>query len=139
MATTFPDLAGTRWRGNAELWVDPLGDQVERSECTLAVEDGSVRYTWSREGKDQQGSVAVRADAAEFEDSWHQPQPMRCRLLEEAWGLFQAEGRYGPEGDWGWRIALCFRVPTSELVLQMTNIAPWGEEARAVRMVCQRV
>lgn len=34
---------------------------------------------------------------AEFEDSWHQSQPMPCQLLTEAWGLFQAEGGYGPD------------------------------------------
>jgi hypothetical protein len=28
--------------------------------------------------------------------------------------------------------------PSGELVLQMTNVAPWGEEQRAVRMVFTR-
>jgi hypothetical protein len=46
------------------------------------------------------------------------------------------QGAYGPDRDWGWRIGLSLRAPTGELVLRMTNIAPWGEEARAVRMTC---
>jgi hypothetical protein len=52
--------------------------------------------------------------------------------------LFQLQYEYGPDADWRWRIALTLRAPTDELVLQMTNIAPWGEEARAVRMVAKR-
>jgi hypothetical protein len=63
---------------------------------------------------------------------------MKCRRLSEARGLFQIQGEYGPDADWGWRTALSLRTPTDELVLQMTNIAPWGEEARAVRMTCGR-
>ncbi len=136
--TTLNELVGSSWKGSAELWVDPLGDQVQRSECTLAVEDGVVRYTWSHEGKPHRGSVTLRQDGAEFTDTWHQPETMKCAHIAGARGIFQLEGTYGPDGDWGWRIALLLRAPTGELVLQMTNIAPWGEEARAVRMVCAR-
>jgi hypothetical protein len=71
-------------------------------------------------------------------DSWHQPDPMVCRPVRGARELFQVQGEYGPESDWGWRIGLSLRAPAGELVLQMTNVAPWGEEARAVRMTCTR-
>jgi hypothetical protein len=80
----------------------------------------------------------VREDGADFIDSWHQPLPMLCRRVDHAWGLFQVQGEYGAESDWGWRVGLSLRNLTNELVLQMTNIAPWGEEARAVRMICAR-
>ena len=47
-----------------------------------------------------------------------------------------------PAGDgppWGWRTKLSLRAMGGEgLVLQMTNIAPWGESGRAVRMVATR-
>ena len=43
----------------------------------------------------------------------------------------------GEGPDWGWRTSVAQR-PSGELVLQMTNIAPWGERARAVRMVFAR-
>ena len=56
--------------------------------------------------------------------------------MPSTWAL--ATVQYTYMENWGWRINLCFREPTGELVLQMTNIAPWGEEARAVRMVCKR-
>jgi len=42
-----------------------------------------------------------------------------------------------PAGEgppWGWRVAVAHR-PSGELVLQMTNIKPWGEDGRAVRMI----
>lgn len=125
---------GTEWAGQAELWLDPLGDDVTRSECTASIAGDVLRYTWRHDGVDQEGRVELGAGGAEFVDSWHQPEPMACRHVADAAGLFQVQGTYGPGGDWGWRIGLSLRAPTGELVLQMTNIAPWGEEARAVRM-----
>ena len=97
-----------------------------------------MRYTWSHEGTDHAGSITVRSDGAAFTDTWHQPEPLECRHLADALGVFQVQGQYGPDSDWGWRMALTLREPTDELILQMTNIAPWGEEARAVRMICGR-
>ena len=135
---TLAALAWTTWTGTAELWVDPLGDAVTRSACTLTVENDVVRYTWSHAGEAHQGSLTFRDGGADFVDTWHQPQPMRCASVPGAWGLLQVQGEYGHESDWRWRTALCVRAPTGELVLQMTNVAPWGEEARAVRMTCTR-
>lgn len=132
------ELSGTRWVGTAELWLDPLGDDVTRSDCTISVEDNVVSYTWSHEGTPHTGRITIGEDDADFIDSWHQPQAMKCQRLSDAWGLFQIQGEYGPEPGWRWRTALSLRTPTQELVLQMTNIAPWGEEARAVRMICRR-
>ena len=136
--TKRSELNGTQWAGSSELWLDPLGDQVSRCECTVSVDDNVVRYTWSHEGKPHEGSITLSEEGATFVDSWHQPTPMACQHLPRAQGLFQVQGQYGPEADWGWRLGLSLRAPTGELVLQMTNIAPWGEEARAVRMTCKR-
>ena len=135
---TFQELDGTQWAGTVELWLDPLGDQVQRSTCTMSLTKHALHYTWIHEGTDHAGSIELRNEGAEFSDSWHQPEPMRCTHVADAWGLLQVQGEYGPESDWRWRIGLSFRAPTGELVLQMTNVAPWGEEARAVRMTCKR-
>lgn len=132
-------LDGTRWKGTAELWLDPLGNDADRSDCTISVDSNIVRYTWSHDGNPHEGTITLRDNSADFTDSWHQPEPMNCSRLPEAKGFFQVQGRWGPESDWGWRIGLSLRVPTNELVLQMTNITPWGEEARAVRMICSRM
>jgi len=61
---------------------------------------------------------------------------MVCCAVPGTRAVLCVEGSYME--TWGWRIALCHRAPTGELVLQMTNIAPWGEEARAVRMTAKR-
>jgi len=132
------DLQGSRWLGTAELWTDPLGNEAQKSDCTLAIDGDVIRYTWKYEGAEQHGSIALREGGADFTDTWHQGEPMRCRRIAAPSGLFQVRGEYGPDSDWGWRIGLSLRTPTGELVLQMTNIAPWGEEARAVRMVGKR-
>lgn len=64
---------------------------------------------------------------------------VHCRPEADGTALVNVRFAYpAPEGpDWGWRIAVCER-PSGELVLQMTNVTPWGEEARAVRMVFRR-
>jgi hypothetical protein len=131
-----PDLVGTRWSGAAELWLDPSGDEAQRSDCTITLTADGLQYTWAFEGTPHRGSVLRQDPGAIFTDSWHQPELMVCRDVPGGRGLFTLLGAYGPDDAWGWRIALSRRDPTGELVLQMTNIAPWGEEARAVRMVC---
>ncbi|MGI9520825.1 MAG: hypothetical protein ACR2PG_04160 [Hyphomicrobiaceae bacterium] len=136
---TLVELEGTKWSGSAELWLDPLGDTVVRSSCTLSVQSQALRYTWSHECIVHEGEIALTDGGASFTDTWHQPTPMICRYLADRRSLLRVEGVYGSQSDWGWRINLSFRVPTDELVLQMTNVAPWGEEARAVRMTCRCV
>lgn len=135
-------LAGSRWTGTGELWLDKLGNEARKSECSLTVDAaavGSFSYTWSYEGKAQTGSVVLRDGGAVWSDTWHQPTPRKCSVLADAWGLLALHYTYSIKGGpkWGWRIGLGER-PTGELVMQMTNITPWGEEKRAVRMVFTR-
>ena len=134
--TTLSNLVGTKWSGDAELWADPLGDLVNRSECTILIEADAIRYTWSYEGKTQEGSLTLRDSGADFQDTWHSQEVMACEAVPGSRALLGVQGVYSR--DWGWRIGLCYRTPMDQLVLQMTNIAPWGEEARAVRMTCKR-
>lgn len=133
---TLNDLAGTRWEGTCELWEDPLGNEVQTSDCTIAVNDGVVTYTWSYKGKPHEGTLKLTADGGEFSDSWHQQEPVQGTAVRGTKSL--ATVQYTYMETWGWRINLCHREPTDELVVQMTNVAPWGEEARAVRMVGKR-
>ncbi len=136
MTTALKDLEGTSWAGRGELWADPLGDQAEVSDVAIEVKAEGLEYSWSYRGKPQRGSVTLTPEGAHFQDSWHQPEvPMRCHSAPRSRALVDVMGSYGPDNNWGWRVIVSLRTPTGELVLQMTNIAPWGEEARAVRMV----
>ena len=103
----------------------------------MSVEGNVVRYTWSHESKPHEGSITLGGEEADFVDTFHSPEPMKCRRLSVPQGFFQVHAFWGPERDWGWRIGLSLR-PTDELVLQMTIIPPWGEEGRAVRMTFRR-
>lgn len=134
---TLTELNGTRWKGTSELWLDPLGDEGKTSACTLELHGSTVRYRWSYEDKEHEGLLVLDREAS-FIDTFHSPKPMPCRVLPSEWGLVQVEGRYGDQLEWGWRIGLFHRAATDQLVLLMTNIAPWGEEARAVRMIVGR-
>jgi hypothetical protein len=135
-------LAGTRWSGTGELWLDKLGNEAHKSECSLTVDPaavGSFSYTWSHEGKPQTGSVVLHDKEVVWTDTFHQPTPKKCSLLSDSWALLAAHCTFSMGGgpDWGWRLALAQR-PSGELVLQMTVTTPWGEESRAVRMVFTR-
>jgi hypothetical protein len=141
---TLSDLAGSDWLGTAELWLDPLGNSAQTSACTLHVETNGLQYTWHHEGTPHRGAIALDDVGGTFTDSWHSPTPMRCSATARPSALIDLLGSYsGGDGPlWGWRLLVSLRpadagTPES-LVLQMTNIAPWGEEARAVRMVAAR-
>jgi hypothetical protein len=139
------DLVGTRWQGTSRLWHDPDPDApAELSEATVSIEAGVVRYTWVWEGKPHVGSFELRPTAdgteATFTDTWHQVRPMQCRPVPTNGAMFSVIGTYAAPGDppWRWRSLVGLR-PTGELVLEMINVTPWGEEARAVLIVAKRV
>jgi hypothetical protein len=132
------ELIGSRWQGKG----DPMGNEVTVYPCSIAIEDGVVRYTWEYEGKTHAGSYVLQAGnagGADFTDCWHSPDAIACAALPGGWGLMSVEGTYaaGHGPRWGWRSTLPVR-PSGELVLQMTNVAPSGEHGRAVRMICER-
>jgi hypothetical protein len=137
---TIETLSGTQWTGTGELWLDPLGNEATTYDCTLQVDDGAVRYTWNHEGEQHRGTFELGADDDHWHDSWHASERIACERRPEAWGLVTLWCTY-PAGEgppWGWRTTLA-RRPGGELVLQMTNCTPWGEEGRAVRMVFTRL
>ena len=134
------EFQGTEWQGTAELWLEPEGNNADISDCTLKIETDVLSYTWSYKDETKTGSFTFHEGGAIWVDSWHQTHPAQCTDLAGAWGLFTVHYSYGePSGPaWGWRSKLSQR-PDGSLVLQMMNIAPWGEEGRAVRMVLKRV
>jgi hypothetical protein len=132
------ELKDSKWAGKSELWLDPLGNEPTEGTCTLEVLATGISYTWTHKGETQKGSFALSENGGSFTDTFHSASEMECRNLAGNRGLFLVEGTYGDDSEWGWLIGLSHRTPTGELILQMTNIAPWGEEARAVRFICQK-
>ena len=132
----FNELQGTEWEGTGELWRDPEGNQADRYDCSLKFADDMFHYTWSYEGQVNKGSFTFNEGGAVWVDSWHQSKPAKCLDIPNSWGLFTVEHSYEVPSspNWSWRSQLSER-PNGNLVLQMTNIAPWGEEGRAVRMI----
>ncbi|MEM6513976.1 MAG: hypothetical protein AAF660_13265 [Pseudomonadota bacterium] len=128
----------TTWSGESELWVDPTSD-AETSAATLNVGSDKIGYTWVYKGTDQSGELRWSEETLQWKDSWHQPEGVALTLVTGHGSLFAAEYSYpvGTGPDWHWRIKLAER-PDGSLVLQMTNIASWGEEAQAVRTVVRR-
>lgn len=134
--STIEKYKGTEWEGPAELWTDPMGNEAAISKAALKFEPEGFTYTWSHEGQEQVGEIKIGEDSIQWQDSWHQPEIVRCEFIDDSRAIFSVEYSYpaGSGPDWYWRIKLSQR-PDESLVLQMTNITPWGEEGRAVRMI----
>lgn len=130
---------GTQWSGRAELWTDPEGNDTILCDCSLMILPETLSYTWACGDEPQTGTFVFSEEGATWSDTWHQPEPVLCRYFVGFRGRFTIGYSYpAPPGpDWGWRITLSQR-PDQSLVLQMTNIAPWGEEGRAVRMIFEK-
>jgi hypothetical protein len=142
--TTLHDLDGTQWKGHCELWLDPLGNTASECECQLRIGPGRLDYTWAHEGTAHEGQIVLTPEGAEFTDTFHSSSTMACRAAAQPLALVDVTGSYSAPGmgDWGWRIMVAQRPSEGdapgELIVQMINIAPWGEEGRAVRMTCNR-
>jgi hypothetical protein len=132
-------LVGSKWTGSGELWLDPEGNQADRCDCAMHFDADALHYTWSYEGQAKEGSFTFEDGGASWVDSWHQTKPAKCVDVKDDWGLFTVAHTYGdpPGPPWGWRSKFSER-PDGSLVLQMTNITPWGEDGRAVRMIFTR-
>ena len=130
------ELTGTNWTGKGELWLDPEGNNTTTYDCQLQIKIDAVSYSWDYEGSQKNGSFTFTKEGAIWVDSWHQSEPVECTNVLNTWGLFTVSNTYDVPSNpsWGWRSKLSER-PDKTLVLQMINIAPWGEEARAVRMI----
>ena len=129
-------FVGTKWSGKGELWLDPEGNKAGLFSCHLEVKSGSISYTWDYEGETKKGKYTFNENEGSWIDSWHQPGQVKCEDATDEWGLFTFKHTYEVPSSpsWGWQSKLSER-PDGSLVLQMTNIAPWGEEGRAVRLI----
>jgi hypothetical protein len=65
-------LAGTRWKGKGELWLDPEGNSAVYYDSELNVESDSISYSWIYEGDVKNGSFTFNENGAIWVDSWHQ-------------------------------------------------------------------
>lgn len=141
---TLSDLVGS-WSGSNSLWFMP-GDPVRESDATARVEVASggavawFHYTWSYEGKPQEGVLLVRSGSdakdvsAVLVDSWHTGGKfMDFRDDDGNDGLVAVRGTYsaGEGPDWGWRIEVQADGADAFRIL-MFNITPDGQEAPAV-------
>jgi hypothetical protein len=136
-AETFLDRAAGTYAGSNLLWFrDP--DRPEESAAEVRVEAARVSYTWQYEGAPQSGVLdfAFEGDRvnAALTDTWHSPEPMSCAGTHTPDGVtFLGTYGAGSGPDWSWRTELRSPAP-GELLMEMYNIEPSGEEHIAVRL-----
>ena len=135
--TTMSELIGPTWRGQAELWLDPLGNEVQTSDCSITLDQGVVRYTWAFKGEAQKRNPRALRRGSDLHRQLAQSEAASVSISPRELGAARRVSaptarERGPTGAGAPRSAA---VRAGELVLQMTNIAPWGEDGRAVRMI----
>jgi hypothetical protein len=141
-AAPTPDLPAVlaaldgAWTGTMRLWLEADAPPDE-SGSTATLIGGRLHWTWSFGGAPKAGWIDP-ADLT-WADSFHQPEPKPLRPMPRPGALLSGDYTYpAPEGpDWGWQVVLSQR-PDGALVLQMTNLCPWGESAPAVMAVWAR-
>ena len=131
----IPSTHHGSWRGPNRLWLeDPTVPQ--RSAGTLEATEAALSYTWSFQGAEQRGEIALSGPAgalrANWTDTFHAKEGvvLHGRSLD---GQILVYGTYGGgDGpDWGWRIEIDSRDP-EHLVMRMFNLPPSGPPVPAV-------
>ena len=130
--TSLLERAAGRYAGTNWLWFDK--PSAEESATEIEVEGNEVRYTWTFRGEPQSGvmAFAFEGDTAEmtWNDTWHAKETIVCPGTRTD-DRIEVVGTYGP--GWSWRTEVT--LPTAnELLVEMFNISPEGEEQIAVRM-----
>ena len=131
--TTLLERAAGAYAGTNWLWFqDP--NVPEESATELEVAGDRIAYTWSYRGAPQNGVMefAFDGDAATmtWTDTWHAKEPIVCPGARTD-DRIEVTGTYGP--GWSWRTEVT--LPSDdELLVEMFNISPDGEEQIAVRM-----
>lgn len=135
--------AGT-WRGKNRLH-DPTTGQPEDSVATAVVTPAAdkrfarVDYTWSYQGKPQEGSLLIGAEpdtgahTAHWIDTWHMGHKVMAQQgAADDDGGIDVRGSYAapPGPDWGWRTVI--RADGRGLFVRMLNVTPDGDEHPAV-------
>ena len=131
------ERAAGRYAGSNWLWFeDP--NQPEQSATKLEVAANQIRYTWQYRGAPQSGVMEFAFDGdaatATWTDTWHAKEAIVCPGRQTA-DRIEVVGTYGP--GWTWRTEVTLASP-DELLVEMFNISPKGEEQIAVRMSAQR-
>ena len=135
----FDKYSSVKWKGKGELWLDLGGNSVTHYECDLIVQNNALAYSWLYKNDIKHGRFTLNDGQCLWMDEWHQVNTVHCYPILDSWGVLAVRHEYEVDDapNWAWRTILSVR-PDGALVLQMTNIAPWGEEGRAVRMVFYR-
>ena len=147
---TLNTLTG-QFTGTKKLWMAPGSPAQESvSQAVITTVGGGfskIEYTWSTEGRPQNGVLLVRTVPGHGDqdmiwvDSWHMnSQFMVCHRENRPSAIVSARASYpAPPGpDWGWRITV--KSPQqNQLTIIMDNITPEGEEMMAVEIQYERV
>ena len=140
------------WKGKSQLnlpWLAPEKRVTEsvsqlHIDCDSHNSFATITYTWSYEGKKQEGtmliSMAAKTKAVEigWVDSWHESSAvLHLAGTESDSGSIKTKGSYSAGKEtWGWTIALDHTA--DQLTLTMENVPPTGDPQWAVKAIYKK-
>lgn len=140
------------WKGTNNLYLSWEAEPIRQSpseaivKMKVAGQFVEIAYTWSFEGKPQEGSIVIGCDnksnavQAVWTDSWHMSHKfMLCDGYIENRSRINVFGKYSvaDNEDWGWRTEVIPEADTFRY--RMYNISPDGAEELAVDTEFTRV
>jgi hypothetical protein len=121
-----------KYAGKHELWMRPDTPALE-GDVRASLDDNVLSWTWTLDDDKHEGRLHL--DGSSWQDSFHQSEAAPLQAAPAHGARFGFSCQYGPpDSPWTWLIAVCER-PEGQLVVQMTNITPWGERQLAVQWI----
>lgn len=137
------------WEGITRVWFEPgiLADESPCKGTFKSILDGRFllhEYKGSLEGKPVEGLALYGCSLPDgtlqsaWVDSFHNGTNIMFSTNNTMAAPFSVLGKYGEEPSWGWRTVINHENE-NKLIITMYNIAPGGNDEKAVETVYERV
>lgn len=137
------------YKGVTKVWFEPgvVGDESPCSGTLRSVLGGRFllhEYSGSMQGKPIEGIAIMGCSLGDeklqtaWVDSFHNGTAIMFSENNEITNGYSAMGWYGKEPRWGWRTVIKSES-ANKIIITMYNIAPGGQDEKAVETIYERI